>query len=292
MARAALYDFALGYIVIAGRRGPLGRRLGGEREPSTTAVDRRSDKWATRTSADASVCAPVIPQGRPVIPSCWRAIVRMLSVTGSTLIAVAGLLSAGSVSAFHPPTGVLSPLPRESRAFAVLQARPGFSAAERAARRAARAAAEQQKVAAPQAAQQPPAQAPPAAQYYQAPGPAPAADALDAIGRPAAESPQCQSVDEMLAVVLSEFVQSDYARECCNYCNIMPLDYGQVEGMFESLQRVDTKLVVKMKRSFEQRSVQLLDKLAKHLRARLPPGSIQRMEYVVGSPPSTRIIII
>jgi len=99
-------------------------------------------------------------------------------------------------------------------------------------------------------------------------------------------------VDEMLAVVLSEFVQSDYARECCNYCNIMPLDYGQVEGMFESLQRVDTKLVVKMKRSFEQRSVQLLDKLAKHLRARLPPGSIQRMEYVVGSPPSTRIIII
>ena len=205
----------------------------------------------------------------------------MLSVTGSTLIALAGLLSAGSVSAFHPPTGVLSPLPRESRAFAVLQARPGFSAAERAARRAARAAAEQQKVAAPQAAQQPPAQAPPAAQYYQAPGPA-----------PAAESPQCQSVDEMLAVVLSEFVQSDYARECCNYCNIMPLDYGQVEGMFESLQRVDTKLVVKMKRSFEQRSVQLLDKLAKHLRARLPPGSIQRMEYVVGSPPSTRIIII
>ena len=41
--------------VIAGRRGPLGRRLGGEREPSTTAVDRRSDKWATRTSADVSV---------------------------------------------------------------------------------------------------------------------------------------------------------------------------------------------------------------------------------------------
>ena len=44
-----------GYIVIAGRRGPLGRRLGGEREPSTTAVDRRSDKWATRTAADVSV---------------------------------------------------------------------------------------------------------------------------------------------------------------------------------------------------------------------------------------------
>ena len=151
----------------------------------------------------------------------------------SSLIAFAGLLSARSAAAFHAPTGVLSPLPRESRAFAVLQARAGFSAAERAARRAARAAGEQQNVAAPQAAQQPPAQAPPAAQYYQAPGPAPAADALDAIGRPAAESPQSQSVDDMLAVVLSEFVQSDYARECCNYCNIMPLDYGQVEGMFE-----------------------------------------------------------
>ena len=44
-----------GYIVIAGRRGPLGRRLWSEREPSTTAVDRRSDKWATSTSADVSV---------------------------------------------------------------------------------------------------------------------------------------------------------------------------------------------------------------------------------------------
>ena len=108
-----------------------------------------------------------------------------------------------------------------------------------------------------------------------------------AIGRSAVES-----VDDLLAVVLSEFVQSDYARECCNYCNIMPLDYGQVEGMFESLQRTDTKLVVKLKRNFEQRNVQLLDKLAKHLRARLPPGALQRMEYVVGSPPSTRTIII
>ena len=110
---------------------------------------------------------------------------------------------------------------------------------------------------------------------------------MDAIGRPALES-----IDDLLAVALSEFVQSDYARECCNYCNIMPLDYGQVDGMFESLQRVDTKLIVKLKRNFEQRNVQLLDKLAKHLRARMPPGQLQRMEYVVGSPPSTRTIII
>ena len=72
----------------------------------------------------------------------------------------------------------------------------------------------------------------------------------------------------------------------------LALSTTMTSRMFESLQRVDTKLVVKMKRSFEQRSVQLLDKLAKHLRARLPPGSIQRMEYVVGSPPSTRTIII
>ena len=206
-------------------------------------------------------------------------------------IAIGGLLCAGSASAFRPPAGVLSPLPRESRSFAVLQARAGFSAAERAAQRAAKAAAQQQNVAASQAAQQPPAQAQaPPAQYAEqapAPAPAPAAEPLDAIGRPAAES-----VDDLLAVVLSEFVQSDYARECCNYCNIMPLDYGQVEGMFESLQRIDTKLVVKLKRNFEQRNVQLLDKLAKHLRASLPPGALQRMEYVVGSPPSTRTIII
>jgi len=201
-----------------------------------------------------------------------------------SIIAIAGLLCAGA-SAFRSPTGALSPLPKGSRAFAVLQARQGFSAAERAAQRAAKAAAQGQNGGAPQGAQQPPAaqaQAP-VEQSAQAPAP----DSLDAIGRPAAES-----VDELLAVVLSEFVQSDYARECCNYCNIMPLDYGQVEGMFESLQRIDTKLVVKLKRNFEQRNVQLLDKLAKHLRARMPPGQLQRMEYVVGSPPSTRTIII
>ena len=53
------HHFALGYIVIAGRRGPLGRRLGGEREPSTTAVDRRY-KLITeeRRSLQTEFCAP------------------------------------------------------------------------------------------------------------------------------------------------------------------------------------------------------------------------------------------
>ena len=42
---------------LTGRSDPLGRRLEYTYtdNPRTTAVDRRSDKWATRTSADASV---------------------------------------------------------------------------------------------------------------------------------------------------------------------------------------------------------------------------------------------
>ena len=64
MARAALYDFALGYIVIAGRRGPLGRRLGGEREPSTTAVDRRS----TPSARADRLPPPMFPLKDPAFP--------------------------------------------------------------------------------------------------------------------------------------------------------------------------------------------------------------------------------
>eukprot|EP00320_Phaeocystis_rex_P000015 CAMPEP_0119063924 /NCGR_PEP_ID=MMETSP1178-20130426/7137_1 /TAXON_ID=33656 /ORGANISM="unid sp, Strain CCMP2000" /LENGTH=230 /DNA_ID=CAMNT_0007045317 /DNA_START=20 /DNA_END=713 /DNA_ORIENTATION=+ len=155
--------------------------------------------------------------------------------------------------ALYSPSSALSPFPRPRLAPPVLQARQGFSAAERAAARAARAAAQSSA----------PSPVPngsgfQSVQQGQAPAPAPA--------------PASDSLDEMLAVVLSEFVQSDYARQCCDYCNVMPLDYGQVEGMFESLQRVDAKLIVKLKRCFEQVNVKLLDRLAKHLRGGCPGG--------------------
>ena len=61
--------------------------------------------------------------------------------------------------------------------------------------------------------------------------------------------------------------------------------------MFESLQLVGAKLVVKLNYNFEQRSEKLLDKLAKHLRARLG-GAIKMIQYETGSPPTTRTIVI
>jgi len=94
----------------------------------------------------------------------------------------------------------------------------------------------------------------------------------------AAPDPRQADVDSV-AMVLAEFVQSDYARQACNYCNINPTDYGQIDGMFESVRLVDNRLVVKLKWAFEQRSDKLMDRLAKHLRKTMP--QIQRLEYEV-----------
>ena len=95
-----------------------------------------------------------------------------------------------------------------------------------------------------------------------------------------------------VAEVFTEFVNSDYARQLCNYCNVQPTDYGIVSGMFETIRVDENKLVVKLKFAFEQRSEKLLDRLQKHLRAnrsRLPPN-IKVLQYVQGS--MTRTIVI
>ena len=93
---------------------------------------------------------------------------------------------------------------------------------------------------------------------------------------------------DSITLALEEFVQSDWARQACNYCNVGPTDHGKLWGMFETVRVQDTTLVVKLKRAFEQRSNQLLDRLTKHLRARLP--QVKRLQYEQGT--TTRTIVL
>jgi hypothetical protein len=81
---------------------------------------------------------------------------------------------------------------------------------------------------------------------------------------------------DSVALVLTEFVRSDYARQTCNNCNVMDvMDYGQIDGMFESVRLVNTKIEVKLKRTFGERNEALLDRLAMYLRARIPQPRLQ-----------------
>ena len=106
-------------------------------------------------------------------------------------------------------------------------------------------------------------------------------------GAPVADAPQMGMVYQ----VLEEFVQSDFARSLCQYCNVSPTAYGQVRGMFEEVRLHDATLVVNLNRNFEQRSEKLLNKLQQHLRERMG-GQVQRLQYETKSPPTTKILIV
>ena len=75
---------------------------------------------------------------------------------------------------------------------------------------------------------------------------------------------------DSVVLVVSQFVQSDYCRACCNRLNVDGTDYGQIEGMFEYVQIAEPKLVLKVKRTFGERNTALLDRLTRYLRARIP----------------------
>jgi len=75
---------------------------------------------------------------------------------------------------------------------------------------------------------------------------------------------------DSVALVLTEFVRSDYALQLCNRANVDGTDYGQISGMFESVRLVNTKIVVKLKQAFGERTESLLDRLAKYFRMRIP----------------------
>ena len=53
---------------------------------------------------------------------------------------------------------------------------------------------------------------------------------------------------------------------------------------------VEDKLVVKLKYSFEQRSVSLLDRLAAHLKARIP--QLKRLQYEPGGGGGIETIVL
>jgi hypothetical protein len=94
-----------------------------------------------------------------------------------------------------------------------------------------------------------------------------------------------------LVEAIAEFVRSDYAMRLCRYCDADPTGHGQIGGMFESVQLIDEIIDVKLTAPFTQKSDQLLDHLAEHLRYRVP--QIKRMEYTInGGWGSTRTWIL
>eukprot|EP00966_Prymnesium_polylepis_P324945 7380950-Prymnesium_polylepis.1 len=44
------------------------------------------------------------------------------------------------------------------------------------------------------------------------------------------QSPETQVERDRVALVLQEFVRSDYARQLCEYCNVQPTDYAAVRA--------------------------------------------------------------
>ena len=113
--------------------------------------------------------------------------------------------------------------------------------------------------------------------------------------------PQAMAVPQLdpesVAMILGDFVGSRWARSTCEACGVGPTDYGAISGMFESVKVDGSKLTVKLKRNFNQKSQQLLDKLTRHLRkSGLPVKTLQYEEGGspgMGGPPSlVRTIII
>ena len=94
--------------------------------------------------------------------------------------------------------------------------------------------------------------------------------------------------------VLTEFVDSDYAKRLYEECNVQPLigcpAADRIKIMFDQVKLEDTFVTVRLHRVFEQRSEKLLRQLVIHLRARMP--KLERLLYEAKSPPSTRTIII
>ena len=117
--------------------------------------------------------------------------------------------------------------------------------------------------------------------------PATLARSLQAPAAP--EQGQAPELDaESVACCLTEFVETDYARRLCDTCNVAPTDYGRLGGMFESVRLRGTTIELKLKRSFEQKSTSLLDRLTKHLRQRMP--QCDRLQYMQGT--TTRTICL
>ena len=107
---------------------------------------------------------------------------------------------------------------------------------------------------------------------------------------PAAASTPEDVSTEAVAQVLMDFCQTDFAKKMCEYCSVSPTEFGQLSSMFESVRVEQRKIVVRLNRRFEQRSEKLLDRLVKYLRTEMP--QLKQLQYEVRSPPTTRTFII
>ena len=205
------------------------------------------------------------------------------------------LLHAGCAVAFSPAAGgALAPSTR-ARATPLLKG-PEFSAAQRAAARAARGNKpniHEDVIGEALRLSRPPPSASTVgmsqhdqildAQQNQLLGNHPAAY------QPTPDVPQLDGA--LVAQVLEEFVKSDYARTVCDYCNVQPMSYGNLRGMFEEVKLVDSKIVLRLNDAFQQRAEQILGRLVKHLRARMP-GQVRMVQNEQRSPPSTKTYIV
>lgn len=102
-----------------------------------------------------------------------------------------------------------------------------------------------------------------------------AAAAADAAGQPqshaSAEAALLQLDRDSVALVLSEFVQSNYAMQLFSNAGVQSVtDYGTIPGMFETVRLIDTKVELKLKGSFEGSSLTLMDRCSRYMRARIP----------------------
>ena len=81
---------------------------------------------------------------------------------------------------------------------------------------------------------------------------------------------------------LQEFVESAYARTLCNRFNVSPTDYGQIDGMFQTVTLSDARLKLRLKQAFNERNEALMDRLSRYLRVRVP--DLREIQAVHGAP--------
>ena len=77
--------------------------------------------------------------------------------------------------------------------------------------------------------------------------------------------------EEGVTQALAEFVNSEYALTVFRFRQCSPTDFGEVFGMFYSVELVgESKILLRLKQVFDERNTDLLERAARYLRARIP----------------------
>jgi len=99
-------------------------------------------------------------------------------------------------------------------------------------------------------------------------------------------------LDEGVQQVLLEFVQSDYGKHICEYCNVNPTARSHISAIFTDVRLEGTALSLTLVSSVEQRETQLLDKLSKFLRSQKGRIGVSQLKYEKRQPPTTQTFYI